>query len=86
MFGANVSYKLTHLNKSAHVPTHWINKRNLTTIHIDKELGNVRFFHTQVIDEIGHENIIYYVESFTNKIDIFECRHVWESAEVFCRD
>ena len=72
-----MTYKLTHLNKSAHMPTHWINKRNLTGLHIDKEIGNVRFFHTQVVPEIGLENIIYYVEEFSNKIHIFQCQHVW---------
>ena len=60
--GPNITCDLVNKTTEHQVPSHWIYKVNETKINLDFGVGDIIFFHTQVVPEFGKERIIYYVQ------------------------
>lgn len=84
--GPNINYNLTNKTASYEVPEYWVDKINQTKINLDFGIGDVIFFHTQVVPQFGQERIIYYAQDSRYYTHVIECVHIWESAEVICHE
>lgn len=84
--GPNITYDLINKTAEFAVPTYWVYKVNETNIKFDFGMGDIIFFHTQVVPEFGRERIIYYVQDSRYFTHIIECVHLWEENEVYCHE
>lgn len=51
--GPNVDYSLVNVTSEKGMPPNWINKLNQTKLTLDFGIGDVIFFHVQVVPEFG---------------------------------
>lgn len=66
------------------MPVRWIDKVNLTTIKIPSAIGNVIFFHTTVLPEIGRDRVLYYAQDSTKRTYVIECVHMADDNDMRC--
>lgn len=53
VMGPNITYSLVNTSSAHEIPTHWIDKINKTNINLDFGVGDIIFFHVQVVPEFG---------------------------------
>lgn len=86
VLGPNISYTLINQTAKHEIPTHWLNKVNATKMIMDTDIGDVIFFHTQVIPMFGKDRIIYYAQDSRHRTHVIECTHIWEDSTVRCSE
>lgn len=82
--GPNITYSVVNKTAKQDIPSHWVNKVNETKLIKDFNLTGIIFFHTQVINGVGDDNIIVYIQDSEYRTHVVNCYHVWESDEVLC--
>lgn len=72
--------------KGDNLPTAWINKLNKTQVTITPipTLDTV-FFHTDVVNELGQDLVIYYYQDTANNTHVAECHHLWATNKMNCQ-
>lgn len=85
VLGPNIEYQLKN-KKGDDIPPYWINKVNKTSINMDYPPlpGDIVFFHSDVIPQLGQEILIYYYQDTSYKTHVALCSHNWESANIDC--
>lgn len=78
VMGPNISYNLVNTSSSHEIPTHWVNKINRTSINLDFGVGDIIFFHVQVVPQFGQERMLYFVQDSRYTTHVIECVHIWE--------
>lgn len=83
--GANLTFTLID-KESILIPQSWVNKVNETKVIFDKppRTGDITYFHSDVIEVIGRDTVIYYYEDTSNTTHIAQCSTVWYSTELNC--
>jgi hypothetical protein len=46
--------------------------------------GDIKFFHTDVVPELGDEIVLYYYQDALNNTHVAICIHEWESDTMNC--
>ncbi len=68
--GPNLQYTVLN-HKGDELPRSWINKLNKTQIKINpKPTLDTVFFHTDVINEIGNDILLYYYQDSSNNTHV----------------
>lgn len=83
--GPDIHYQILD-HKGDGLPASYVNKINRTTIKINPapRPGDITYFHTDVVPELGHEVVIYYYEDSSNTTHVAECIHMWDKADMDC--
>lgn len=83
-FGPNIDYTVLN-HKGDQLPASWVNKLNKTTVTVNpKPTLDTVFFHTDVVNELGQDLVIYYYQDTANNTHVAECQHLWASAKMSC--
>lgn len=85
MLGPNIEYQLKN-KEGEDIPPHWINKVNKTSISMDHPplAGDIVFFHSDVVMELGQEVLIYYYQDTSYKTHVALCSHSWSTSNINC--
>ena len=49
VLGPNITYNVTNTTSAHEIPTHWVDKINRTKLNLDYGIGEVIYFHIQVV-------------------------------------
>ena len=84
-FGPNIEYAVLN-HKGDNLPTAWVNKLNKTEVTITPvpTLDTV-FFHTDVVNELGQDLVIYYYQDTAYNTHVAECNHLWATNKMNCQ-
>lgn len=55
-------------------------------VDIDASIGEVIFYHTQVVTAFGQNRIIYYVQDSRYFTHVIECVEIWEDSRAKCHE
>ena len=80
----NITYNITNTSSIHDIPPYWIDKINKTMINLDFGIGDIIFFHVQVVPQFGQERLIYYVQDSRYFTHVIECTHQWNSNSANC--
>jgi|JI71714CRNA_FD_contig_21_3361560_length_401_multi_3_in_0_out_0_1 hypothetical protein len=53
VLGPNITYDLINKTALHEIPPYWVNKVNRTKLNLDFGIGDVIFFHLQVVPQFG---------------------------------
>lgn len=83
--GPDIHYQLQTPSGDT-LPTSWINQINNTLIEISPapRVGDIIYFHTDVVPHLGYETVIYYYQDSQNTTHVAECEHEWSKNSMKC--